>query len=176
MARTLTSGTTTWRRCWARAAPAANGSRCASAWRSTLKHRLWPTHIPTRAPSPRARRTDEGVFWRNARVVKAINSKCQATALDAAVAKTGAGCFDLCPQPANASSACWVDCFFETVLGKGHNSSVAPEGGMRASDVTAAWLRGFESDEPAQGGCPACPALGPCPAPPPAALVPLVES
>ena len=112
---------------------------------------------------------DEGKFWRNATVVKAINSRCQAAGLDQAVQSRGKACFDACPQPTNSTSACWVDCFFATVLGSGHNSSLHPTGGMPHGDVTAAWLRGFRSDDPAQGGCPACPASGSCP--PPSALV-----
>lgn len=126
------------------------------------------------------RKEDEGKFWRNAKIVKVINAGCQATALDALVAKRGEGCFRSCPQPLNTSTTCWVDCFFETVLGKGHNTSVTPAGGMEPGDVTGAWLQGFNSDDPAEFGCPACPSDGDCPFRPPpgapAAAAPLVEA
>ena len=31
---------------------------------------------------------------------------------------------------------------------------------MAPAAITAAWLKGFESDDAAKGGCPACPAHG----------------
>ena len=51
---------------------------------------------------------------------------------------------------------------------------------MEPGDVTGAWLQGFNSDDPAEFGCPACPSDGDCPFRPPpgapAAAAPLVEA
>ena len=55
----------------------------------------------------------EGRFWRNATIIKTINKRCQARAMERLVQTTGAPCFAKCPQPANRSSLCWVQCFFE---------------------------------------------------------------
>jgi len=107
------------------------------------------------------------VHWRNAKIEKVINADCQARQLNTLVEQKGQPCFAACDQPANQSSPCWINCFFETVLGDGHNSSMAPAGGISASDLTAAWLAGFQGDDQSQGGCPACPELGGCPYTPP---------
>ena len=111
------------------------------------------------------RKEDENVFYRNVKIVKVINADCQARALDAAVRARGESCFSGCPEPTNTSSVCWVNCFFETVIGKGHNTTTRPEGGMTPGEVTAAWLTGFETDDTTKGGCPACPETGDCPPP-----------
>lgn len=47
---------------------------------------------------------DEGVYWRNATVVKTIDASCQARWLDRTVTERGKSCFKRCPQPTNASS------------------------------------------------------------------------
>ena len=106
-------------------------------------------------------KADEGRLWRNATIVKTIHADCQAKALDDLIEARGRTCFAGCPQPTNASSACWTECFFATVLGDGHNTSITPAGGVNASDIVDAWLKGF--DDPASGGCAPCPPTGPCP-------------
>lgn len=110
---------------------------------------------------------DEGKYWRNAKAVKIINQQCQTRALDQLVASTGKQCFSACSQPTNQSSSCWVDCFFETVLGPDADKKLKPPGSqagaMGLDDLAAAWLQGFGSDDPTAGGCPPCPASGPCP-------------
>ena len=106
-------------------------------------------------------KADEGRLWRNAIIVKTIHADCQAKALDDLIEARGRTCFAGCPQPTNASSACWTECFFATVLGDGHNTSITPAGGVNASDIVDAWLKGF--DDPASGGCAPCPPTGPCP-------------
>lgn len=112
---------------------------------------------------------DEGVYWRNAKILKVINQRCQARAYDRAVETAGHACFSACPQPTNQTSACWVHCFFETVLGPDADKTLKPPGkqtgAMNVTDLTTAWLRGFGSDDPSAGGCPPCPASGSCPDP-----------
>jgi len=109
---------------------------------------------------------DQGKWWRRPTIVKTINARCQALALEALVQQTGQSCFGLCPQPTNQTSACWINCFFATVLGPGANSTLKPpghqQGAMDLGDLEQAWLAGFASDDPAKGGCPPCPNDGPC--------------
>ena len=103
---------------------------------------------------------DEGKYWRNATIVKTINSKCQARPFDAFVEQTGSECFNACPQPKNQTSRCWIECFFSTTLGPDADKKIKPPGqqtgAMKVEDLSNAWLEGFTS-------CPPCPATGPCP-------------
>ena len=109
-----------------------------------------------------------GVAWRNATVVKAVNQRCQARALDELVQERGALCFGACPQPRNHSSACWIDCFFATVLGPKADTTLKPPGAQAGAidvhELTTAWERGLSD-------CPACPEAGSCPWQPSVAVV-----
>ena len=71
---------------------------------------------------------EEGVYWRNATVLKVINHECQSAAYDAFVQLAGKHCFSACPQPLNQSSACWVGCFFQTLLGPDADTTLKPPG------------------------------------------------
>ena len=106
-------------------------------------------------------------FWRNATIVKTINKRCQSRTVDHLVQRAGAPCFAKCPQPTNSSSLCWIQCFFDTVLGPGSNSTLKgpgkQQGALELAALTEAWTAGFASDDPKRGGCPPCPADGPCP-------------
>ena len=61
----------------------------------------------------------------------------------------------------NVSSACWVGCFYRTILGADGMLPMpnADYGAMGVSldDLIAAWDAPFSSDDPAQGGCPGIP-------------------
>jgi len=93
--------------------------------------------------------------WRVEEVVKRVARNCSDAVQEAAIAKASGGCFDRCPQPTNKTSTCWVDCYFRTLLGKRAGNAVsAPTDGMPLADVRAAWASPFQSDNPAQGGCP----------------------
>ena len=53
-----------------------------------------------------------------AKVAKRVARRCFDRSFFAVVAAADrAGCFAACPQPANASSACFIRCFYRTVLG-----------------------------------------------------------
>ena len=108
---------------------------------------------------------DEGTYWRNATILKTGNAECQRVALQEQVEKNGAECFAKCSGSTNTTDPCWIRCYFDTVLGQNSNTSKTPSGGMSSKDVTNAWLKGFESDDFSQGGCPRCPETGGCPRP-----------
>jgi hypothetical protein len=74
----------------------------------------------------------------------------------AAAKKTaGGGCFAGCPQPTNSSSACWIKCYFDTLLGDGAGSRVVGNAdGMSLESVRSAWEAPFSSDDLSKGGCP----------------------
>jgi hypothetical protein len=95
--------------------------------------------------------------WRVAETVKRVSKDCQQQTVFEAVQEHGAECFDGCPKPLNVSTACWTNCFYNTMLGPNANSTAYPTGagaGLDADDLVAAWLRPFESDDPTKGGCP----------------------
>jgi hypothetical protein len=103
-----------------------------------------------------------GCTWRLAETEKRVMKDCADNSMNAAVVKAGeaAGCLNKCPQPTNTSSVCWVDCFYNTVLGpKGStqplvNTSHADDG-LSTSQLLAMWAAPFDSEDLAKGGCPA---------------------
>jgi len=103
-----------------------------------------------------------GCSWRLVETVKVVTNDCASRSMNAAVVEAGegAGCFKKCLQPTNTSSVCWVDCFYDTVLGpKGStqplvNTSHADDG-LSTAQLLAMWAAPFDSDNLAEGGCPA---------------------
>lgn len=72
---------------------------------------------------------------------------------DAVEAADEVACFQSC-GPRNASSSCWIGCFFDTLLGPDarRNSSAGAVTGMALEDVVAGWTRPFLPE--IAGGCP----------------------
>lgn len=106
---------------------------------------------------------DENKYWRNATIKKVINADCQRVQWLKVVEAAGQPCFGKCAAGANSSDPCYIECVFATTLGPNAGSTTSPTGGMAVADITTAWLAGFQSSDPAAGGCPACPDHGPCP-------------
>ena len=105
--------------------------------------------------------------WRVAETVKYANASCIDTKVDEAVEKLGKVCFDACDQtdPEWKISDCYLVCYINTLTGDpGYNITKTP-----GSAIVAPWVKGFTSDDPAEGGCPRVkplPCKGPqCPAP-----------
>ena len=106
--------------------------------------------------------------WRVAAVQKTVNASCvNGHALKAVEQYNGGGgvgsnaaiansCFARCsPQDMhNRTSDCYTVCFFETVLGKSVSFPNLTHAAMPSALLVQAWLGGFLSDNPAQGGCP----------------------
>lgn len=64
-------------------------------------------------------------------------------------------CFKAC-SPAdqtNQSSACYLHCFFDTMVG--NSSAGVPK--MKGADVLAPFVASFASEDPSKGGCPTIP-------------------
>ena len=55
----------------------------------------------------------------------------------------------------NASSPCWINCFYDTVLGPDAGLPGGQVAGMPLQDLITAWDLPFASSDPSQGGCPA---------------------
>ena len=63
-------------------------------------------------------------------------------------------CFEACPaaERTNQSSACYLHCFFDTMVGNSTAKPPVPK--MKGSDVLAPFVASFASDDPTKGGCP----------------------
>ena len=55
----------------------------------------------------------------------------------------------------NVTSDCSTKCFFQTVVGKSESFPNITGTGMTAEELVAPWTASFESNNPAEGGCPA---------------------
>lgn len=102
--------------------------------------------------------------WRVAEEVKKVGKLCSDAAINAVIVKGdksaswGANCFDKC-SPAdqkNTTSECWIECFYNNVLGPDGTSSLlnhsSPNFGIPMPDLRAAWDKPFLPVE--HGGCP----------------------
>jgi hypothetical protein len=98
--------------------------------------------------------------WRVVRRVKMVRKKCQEAFVLARVEQVGSQCFAGCGGGANVTrrgTKCWTNCFYDTVIGPRSNGTVYTDGtkyGMKAADLTNAWLAAFKSADPSEGGCP----------------------
>lgn len=93
--------------------------------------------------------------WRVVSVPKIVTKKCQNNVFLGAVEAQGKSCFSGCGADAkNTSSPCWVNCFYETVLGPDAGKAGGTISGMALEDLLKAWKAPFESDDPTKGGCP----------------------
>jgi hypothetical protein len=59
-------------------------------------------------------------------VHKRVTRKCATAAVNAGVVRRNPACFQACPQPTNASSTCWIQCFYGTMLGPDRWASSSP--------------------------------------------------
>ena len=93
-------------------------------------------------------------YWRVAEVIKRVPKNCTDRLVQAAVTTQGKDCFQGCPQPKNATSTCFIGCFFSTLMGPASGSGLYnPAETMPLKLVTGAFDQGFEADA-AHGGCP----------------------
>ena len=169
---------------WSRAAdpslsPAARGfEREMLFWDYNLARRLDGTVVPSSGTHGAAAHyislTHEGMdhgAWRNAHVLKTVSASCHQANVHRRVMARGAACFEECGADADdVSSACWIRCFYDTLLGRGSNESTAPVGGMDGVAIQALWTSSF--DDEAAGGCPQYENPPPAPPVPPASPPP----
>ena len=145
------------------------GSPAPDFWRYNLAQRIggqwWSTVGAVNGVGggecTAGRGSPAGCTWRLVATVKVVGKPCADRSMNAAVVKAGqgAGCFSRCPQPTNTTSVCWVECFYDTVLGpKGSTQpvNVSHTGdGLSNNELLAMWNAPFESTDPQRGGCPA---------------------
>ena len=90
------------------------------------------------------------MLWRNARITDVVSAKCQQRVLIKEVKHHGKECFADCADPSDETSACWINCFYETLMGDSAGNTTRPTGGMSLRHIEAAWMAGFAQ-------CPTCP-------------------
>jgi hypothetical protein len=97
-----------------------------------------------------------GCTWRLVAVEKIVTLACHNLVYFGAVQAASPACFSGCGADAtNSSAPCWVDCFYQTVLGAAAGTPGGAVGGMPLPTLAAAWALPFASSDPSKGGCPA---------------------
>lgn len=93
--------------------------------------------------------------WRLVEVVKRVNKTCSDNVIYSTVEAQNQPCFAGCGAR-NTTSPCWINCFYDTVLGP--EAAYSPTfSGIPVSDLLNAWDMPFASEDPSQGGCPSMP-------------------
>jgi hypothetical protein len=107
---------------------------------------------------PQAAASAAGCSWRTVREVKRVSKLCADASIGNYVQNADRhGCFANCSSAdrSNSSSACYIHCFFNTVLGPQSQHKIPSPGGMSLAALSQAWRRPFMSSVTSQGGCPA---------------------
>jgi hypothetical protein len=88
-------------------------------------------------------------------VSKTVNASCVNRNVHKLVEAKGHSCFQSCAQPTNTTTDCWIECFFQTLLGRDplHPEKILTKP-LEKREVLSTWLAGFESDDESKGGCP----------------------
>jgi hypothetical protein len=92
-------------------------------------------------------------------IEKVINKTCHDASLWGAVKKADTtNCFAGCGSGAlNTTDPCYIRCFYSTVLGPFAGKAGGEVTGMPLADLVSAFDAPFESEDPANGGCPGLP-------------------
>eukprot|EP01052_Picozoa_sp_SAG31_P029752 SAG31_NODE_2985_length_4812_cov_3.398517_3_plen_301_part_00 len=93
---------------------------------------------------------NESCLWKVKAKGRTVNASCVDGAVISAVKKSRPDCFKHCPQPTNVSSACYLHCLFDTMVG--NDTATPPVPAIAAADIVDAFTKSF-ADE-ASGGCP----------------------
>jgi hypothetical protein len=84
-----------------------------------------------------------GCTWRTSSVKNAINASCLYKHFDSAIESyNGSYCFKQCPEPTNATSICYRQCYSKVSTSMSDDESIIP------------WTKAFASQGLDEGGCP----------------------
>ena len=156
--------------------PAGLG-REALYWTYNLAYRLGGT-VQTGASAPAPGGTwysltsqGQGTYWRNAHIVKTISESCQRRKLRQFVESRGAMCFSRCGDlnALDTTSACYIRCYYDTLLGNGANATLHPSGGIAREEIAQVWASAFDAPcgDTELCGCPEYTESPPSPPPTP---------
>ena len=91
-------------------------------------------------------------WWQEVEVQATVNATCLVNRLKNTIVANFPACFSGCPQPANATSDCWITCMLQSVNGAA--------GGEAHPLSREAIVRSFTGAFSTQGGCPRLPPPG----------------
>ena len=89
--------------------------------------------------------------WRVLEVAKRVSQSCLNNNLYDAVEGYNRSAFAPCGAR-NTSSTCWIEAFYDSLLGS-EVLTGGPIGGVPLATLDAAWQGSFRGDDPATGGC-----------------------
>lgn len=96
--------------------------------------------------------------WRLVKQTRNINATCVNNNVVNVITSRNESCFDGCgPDKHNRQSTCWIECLFDIISGTGQSNPP-----MTAEEIVSPFKKSFQSNDPADGGCPEVP---PCPPP-----------
>lgn len=126
-------------------------------WKSDLSKLIGGEWYSTTAQGDCSNPQRERCAWRVKSIVKTVNASCVNGNFLRSVAAKASRCLAGCTaaEREDATSSCYVTCIFQRLLGKSTSFPNATHAGMSAAEMVAPWLAGFESEDPAKGGCPA---------------------
>jgi len=85
--------------------------------------------------------------------MKTVTEQCLKNSLMSTVESHGSECFQGC-GPRNATSSCWIGCFFDTMMGvDARHSASKPLGGMTLAAIEKGWTDAFVPKEQGGYGC-----------------------
>ena len=97
-------------------------------------------------------------WWREVQQQAQVNATCvNDRMIRAVVAQREGACFDGCAAPDDQGSDCWIQCFFETLVG--NTTTAPPVPPTPRALIVGAFEAAFDTSA---GGCPAVPD---CPSP-----------
>jgi len=92
---------------------------------------------------------DDSCWWRLAETHRTVNASCVDDHVVAAVQAYQPECWEGCALPANRTTACFLSCLFETILGNS-TAGIKP---LTKQQVVQPFLDAFRTEQ--DGGCPA---------------------
>lgn len=99
------------------------------------------------------------VTWKVSKVLKRISKACHDNVLNDRVERANVDIFKAAGckigSARNTTDPRWITGFYNATLGPGAAISGGVVAGMPLSELVAAWMAPFESNDPTQGGCPA---------------------
>ena len=86
-------------------------------------------------------------WWRLAETHRTVNASCVDDSVVKAVKERRPQCWSACPEPSNRTSACYLECLFETLVGNSTKGIRA----MTREEITKPFVDAFKTEQ--SGGC-----------------------
>lgn len=124
--------------------------RVKGLWYSTPATGECTAAAPSTSSSPSS--PTAACHWRLLESKRRVLKSCQMGYVFKQVTTKNPSCFNKCSQPSNTTSTCYIECFYDTLLGK-NSGGRNPTGGMTRDEIADMWAFPVRNDE-TKGGCP----------------------